>query len=250
MPRYGSPASTISFGPGPLSSAMKALIGVNVAVFVASTILPALTIAFGLVPVAVVTRFQVWQLVTYMFVHGGLTHLLFNMLALWMFGTELERRWGTRYFLKFYFWTGIGSGLITLGVSWLPFAFAESLRYSVIIGASGAIYGLLMAYAIYYPERPILLIIFPLPARIFVLIVGAMALFSSVTGAQGGVASATHLGGLVVGYLMLRGPRLNPLLEVKYRFSKWKLNRARRKFDVYAGGRSTSGPSDWNRRVH
>ena len=91
-----------------------------------------------------------------MFLHGGLFHLLFNMLALWMFGTELERIWGTRYFLKFYFVTGIGAGSLTVLFSLLPFAFARQLYHSIVIGASGAIYGLLLAYALYFPDRPIL----------------------------------------------------------------------------------------------
>ena len=92
MPRYPSRyASSISFGPGPLSTAMKALIGANVAVFLLTAIVPSLRLTLGLVPIWVVHDLRRWQLVTYMFVHGGVFHILFNMLALWMFGTELER---------------------------------------------------------------------------------------------------------------------------------------------------------------
>ncbi len=248
MPRYSSRyASSLSFGPGPISTAIKALIAANVVMFLAAWVLPSLTPTLGLVPVAVVREFQVWQLVTYMFMHGGVFHILFNMLALWMFGAELERIWGTRYFLKFYFVTGIGAGVLTVFVSMLPFAFAEQLYYAVVIGASGAVYGLLLAYALYFPDRPIYMyLVFPIPAKIFVLIIGAIEFFSSVSGMQGGVASATHLGGLAVAYVFLKSARVHPLSEVKYRYLKWKIDRSRRRFDVYSGGRADGR----NHRVH
>jgi membrane associated rhomboid family serine protease len=247
MRRTASPyASSFSFGPGPLSTALKALIGANVLMFVAQVFFPILTDTLGLHPAFVIGYLWVWQLGTYMFLHGGIFHILFNMLALWMFGTELERIWGTRYFLKFYFVTGIGAGFLTVIFSLLPFAFAQQLQHVNIIGASGAIYGLLLAYAMYFPDRPILMyFVFPIPARIFVAIMGAIAFFSSLTDA-GGVANATHLGGLLVAYLFLKNARLHPLSEMKYRYLKWKINRVRKKFDVYSGGRA----DDWDRRVH
>src|SRR3989304_9732610 len=150
--RISSPhASSFSLGPGPLSTAMKVLIGANVLVFLAASFDPAITLRFGLVPQAVLDQYRVWQLVTYMFLHGGLFHIVFNMLALWMFGTELERVWGTRYFLKFYFVTGIGAGALTVAFSLLPFEFAQQLQLSVVIGASGAGDGLLRASALDSP---------------------------------------------------------------------------------------------------
>jgi len=195
-----------------------------------------------------VRTFMVWQVFTYMFVHFGTWHLLFNMLALWMFGTELERIWGTRYFLKFYFVTGVGAGVLTVLFSLLPFGFAQQVHYSIVVGASGAIYALLLAYALYFPDRPIYMyFVFPIPAKIFVMIIGAIELLSSISGVQGGVANATHLGGLVIGYLFLKSARMHPLAELKYRYLKWKINRVRKKFDVYSGGR---GADDWDRRVH
>lgn len=225
---------------------MKALIGANVAVFLAQIFFPILTDVLGLRPVFVLRGFWVWQLVTYMFLHGGLFHILFNMLALWMFGAELERIWGTRYFLKFYFVTGIGAGALTVLFSLLPFGFAQQLQHAIIIGASGAIYGLLLAYALYFPDRPIYMyFVFPIPAKVFVAIMGGIAFVSSL-GEMGGVANATHLGGLLVAYLFLKSARMHPISEVKYRYLKWKINRVRRKFDVYSGGRA----DDWDRRVH
>src|SRR5206468_11157547 len=101
------------------------------------------TDVLGLRPSFVVRYFWIWQLATYVFLHGGVFHIVFNMLALWMFGSDLERRWGTPYFLKFYAVTGIGAGVLTVLFSLLPFAFAEQVLRSNVIGASGAIYGLL-----------------------------------------------------------------------------------------------------------
>jgi membrane associated rhomboid family serine protease len=251
MPRYpsrysSSSSASFSFGPGPVSTALKALIGANVAVFFAQTFVPLVTDAFGLRPNLVVHGW-LWQLGTYMFLHGGLWHILFNMLALWMFGAELERLWGTRHFLRFYFVTGIGAGILTVLFSLLPFDAAAQIYRSNVIGASGAIYGLLLAYGLYFPDRPIYMyLVFPIPARYFVMIMGAIAFYSSLSGAGGGVANATHLGGLLVAYLLIKGTRVHPLDEVKYRYMKWKINRARKKFDVYSGGRA----NDWDRRVH
>ena len=246
MRRPSSPyASSFSFGPGPVSTTLKALIGANVAAFVITSLIPWLQQYLGLVPALVLHQFWVWQLATYMFLHGGVFHILFNMLALWMFGAELERIWGTRYFLKFYFVTGIGAGVLTVIFSLLPFAFAQQVQQSVIIGASGAIYGLLLAYAMYFPDRPILMIVFWVPAKVCVAILGGIALLTSFSEA-GGTANATHVFGLLVGYLFLKGARIHPISEVKYRYLKWKINRVRKKFDVYSGGRA----NDYDRRVH
>src|SRR5438105_1049706 len=232
MRRYSSPyASSFSFGPGPISAALKVLIGVTVAIFIAQLVFPILTDVLGLHPVLVLRYLWIWQLGSYMFLHGGLFHILFNMLALWMFGTELERVWGTRYFLKFYFVTGVGAGILTVLISLLPFSFSQDVYYAVTIGASGAVYGLLLAYAMYFPDRPIYMyFVFPIPAKIFVAIMGAIAFYASVAGGSGGVANATHLGGLLVAYLYLKSSRINPLLELKYRYLKWRINRVRKRF--------------------
>ncbi|MGC4085717.1 MAG: rhomboid family intramembrane serine protease [Vicinamibacterales bacterium] len=159
----------MSFGPGPLSPALLALIGANVAFFLAQFLFPSLLginldWTLGLHPRQVLSQFAVWQLVSYMFLHAGISHILFNMLALWMFGTELERMWGTRYFLKFYFTTGIGAGLLTVVFSLLPFSFARHVWGANIVGASGAIFGLLLAYAMSLPAATDVSL-FPLPGR-------------------------------------------------------------------------------------
>lgn len=250
MARY-SPAYTYSFGPGGMTPAVKALVIANVAMFVAMWLAPGITRSLGLSPQAVLSGGAVWQPVTYLFLHADVFHILFNMLGLWMFGVELERKWGTYAFVKYYAVTGIGAAVITIGVALLPFSWTPRIYESVTIGASGAIYGLLLAYGLLFPDRPIYLyFLFQVPAKYFVMIIGAVAFYSSVSNPAGGISHAAHLGGLVVGYLYLRGNRLarwNPVAEVKYRYLRWKIARMRKKFDVYSGGRS---PDDWDRRVH
>lgn len=236
-----------SFGPGPLTPAIKALIIANVAMYLLAFIAPAVTMRLGLQPASVFGELAIWRPLTYMFLHGGIFHLLFNMLALWMFGVELERMWGSRFFTRYYFIAGVGAAATTMLLSLMPIGIADQLYYSMTIGASGAVYGILLAYGLYFPNRPIYLyFIFPIPAKYFVMIVGAISLLSSVGAPGSGVAHTTHLGGLVAGYLYLKSGRVHPISELKYRYLKWRINRMRRKFDVYSGGRA----DDVNRRVH
>ena len=246
---------TYSFGPGPMTPAIKALVLANIVAFVAPRIAPSvgLTAFFDLRPNLVFGSFEVWRVVTYMFLHGGIFHILFNMLALWMFGVELERMWGSRYFTKYYFVCGVGGALTMLIVSLLP-GF-DWMYERPTLGASGAVYGILLAFALYFPNTPILLFfVFPVPARYAVMIMGGIALLSSME-SGGGVAHAAHLGGLVAGYLYLKGPRVtgngsrvHPLAELQYRFLKWRINRSRKRFDVYSGGRGR--PDGVDRKVH
>ena len=257
MPRYGNLAYSI--GPGPLSQAVKTLIAINVAGFLLSLIVPGMVVRLGLIPTVVVGQFALWQPVTYMFLHGGVGHLVFNMLALWMFGTELERTWGTRFFVRYYMVTGIGAALVTVAWSLSPLPYAAEMYQSVVIGASGAIYGLLLAYGMYFPSRTILLyFLFPIQARYFVILAGAIAFLSSVGSSGGGVAHVAHLGGLLVGYVYLKGRR-GPLDEIKYRWLKWRLGRSRSRFDVYQGGKRNPGrpgasdgdwTKEWKKHVH
>ena len=247
-PYRSSSTDSYSFGPGPLTPAIKALVVANVAAFLVSRIEPAVTLSFGFSPADVVGRLQIWQPVTYMFLHGGIFHILFNMLALWMFGVELERMWGSRFFTRFYFVCGIGAAFTTLLLSFMPLPFADQLYDSLTIGASGAVYGVLLAYALYFPRRLIYVyFFFPIPVKYVVMILGAISLLSAIEGPGGGVAHTTHLGGLIVAYLYLKGgTRTRLLADIKYRYMKWRINQMRRRFDVYSGGRSK--PVD--RRVH
>jgi membrane associated rhomboid family serine protease len=142
--------------------------------------------------------FRPWQLITYMFMHGGIMHLLFNMFALWMFGMELENSWGSRKFLTFYLICGLGAGLSNLFIAPL---FAPP---APTIGASGAIYGVLIAFGVLYPDRMILIsFLIPIRARYFVLLYIGLEVYAGVAGSGDGVAHFAHLGGAAVGYLYL-----------------------------------------------
>jgi len=244
-PRY----SGVAFGPGPITPAVKTIIVANVAVFLLTFALPETVIGVaGLSPAAVIERGWIWQLATYLFVHSpsSLMHIVFNMLAVWMFGVDLERRWGTVGFTKFYFVSGVGAGICTVLVSLAPFDWAASTYQSVTVGASGAVYGLLMAWALLFPYREILfMFIFPLQARMFVLIVGAIAFLSAVGSSGTGVSNLAHLGGLLAAWLYLKGPG-DLRQELRYRMTKWRMDRMRKKFNVHRGGRD----DDWNRKIH
>src|SRR4029434_1998609 len=132
-----------------------------------------------------------------------------------------------------------GAAMTTVLLSFVPGSFGAQLYYSLTIGASGAVYGILLAYALYFPNRPILLyFIFPIAAKYFVAFMGAISLLSSMSGPGGAIAHTSHLAGLVAGDLCLKGGRIYLLSEIKYRYLKWRINRMRRKFDVYSGGRA------------
>ena len=142
--------------------------------------------------------FEIWQLFTYMFMHGGFMHLLFNMFALWMFGMELENTWGSKKFLTYYLICGVGAGIANLLVGPL-FGIGGPT-----VGASGAIYGVLLAFGMLFPDRPIFVyFLLPIPARYFVLFYIFIELYAGVTGTSDGVAHFAHLGGAAVGFIYL-----------------------------------------------
>ena len=165
--------------------------------------------------------FHWWQPVTHMFMHGGFFHLLFNMYTLFIFGSVLERVWGPKKFLIFYFATGLGAAAIHTGVEWIQMQSwiaqaaegtqsalmaIHTMKMTPTVGASGAIYGVLMGYAMLYPDA-ILTLIFPpvsLKARWFVLIFAAIELVAGITGTGAGIAHFAHLGGLIFGYILIR----------------------------------------------
>src|SRR6195256_512425 len=224
MRRPPSPyvSSSFSFGPGPLSTALKALIGANVVMFLAMLFLPEPTTidALGLVPRFFLTRLWFWQPVTYMFLHGGLGHILFNMLALWMFGTEFERLWGTRRFLRFYFFCGAGAGLCVIIGNYL-FGNPDGAT----IGSSGAIYGILLASAVMWPDRQMLFyFLIPIKMKYFVMIIGAIAFLNSFNPASP-VSDVAHLGGMLFGYVFLKIPRMrgfDPVASLRDSYQTWK----------------------------
>jgi membrane associated rhomboid family serine protease len=184
---------------------------------------------FSLVPVMVLKHFFIWQLATYMFLHGGIEHILFNMLALWMFGSILERDWGTRQFLKYYFLCGIGAGLCDVILNGIMGNWGTHT-----IGASGAIYGLLLAFGVLYPNSTVLFgFIFPMKAKYMVMIVGAIA-FLGALHVNSGVSDIAHLGGMAFGYAYLRGRFIRVDFGYFQReYNAWKLRRAKKRFQVY-----------------
>ncbi|MCD6376477.1 MAG: rhomboid family intramembrane serine protease [Caldisericaceae bacterium] len=151
---------------------------------------------FALNRIDVFYNFKIWQLVTYMFLHdpSGFMHVFFNMLFLWMFGAELENEWGTKEFLKYYFITGIGAGILNIILSPSP-----------TIGASGAVYGIMLAYALRYPDRYIYIyFLFPVKIKYFMAFLAFVSFFSTFGAYGGGIAHAAHLGGIVIGYIYLK----------------------------------------------
>lgn len=230
----------IYFGSGyRLSRAVKTLLIVNTAIFILTMILVTwqrfFFNLFGLVPYLVNHRLMVWQFFTYMFLHSGVSHILFNMFALWMFGTELEHNWGYKDFLKYYFICGVGGGLLV----WFTAFFGLSNPMIPTIGASGAIFGLLVAFGLMWPDRLIFIWgIFPIKALHLVLLFGAIDLFSGLSRSRGGIAYFAHVGGGVTGFIYLKyGWRIMVHLESFVKRMK------QRKFKVTQGGafRSESG---------
>ncbi len=221
------------FSSGNFPNGVKWLLIINTAVYVLSYLAEQAGFGgifnpFALIPRDVVYHFAIWQLVTYLFLHGSVWHLLFNMLTLWMFGATLERDWGTRKFLKYYFLCGIGAGLCDVTVKMLM----GDPRGT--IGASGAIFGVLLAFGVLHPETTILFFfVFPIQAKYFVMIYGALALLGSLN-VNGAVSEVAHLGGMIFGllYLKVRFPKLD-LYEVRRWYRNYKLQRAKKKFQVY-----------------
>ena len=182
-----------------IPSGVKLLVIINIIVFILTELSGQrnmLFSSFGLVPNQVWTNFKVWQLFTYLFVHGGFLHIFFNMFVLWMFGKDLEIQWGKNEFLLFYFTCGIGAGLMTV---------LFSINSIVpIVGASGAIYGLLVAYGFTYPNRMVYLYgLFPLKVKYMVLGLGVIAFFASLSANQSNVSHITHLSGMIIGVLYI-----------------------------------------------
>jgi membrane associated rhomboid family serine protease len=203
---------------------------------------------FGLVPYGVTHGFRLWQLVTYLFLHSGILHILLNLLFLAMFGADLEHTWGARRFYTYFFLCGVGAGIVTVIVKTIldPHGLGSSLIPT--IGASGAIYGVLLACAVIMPHRQVW--VFPLPVtvsmRIFVIVMGAIEFFGTIGDTGDNVSHVCHLGGMLVGYVYLR--RGSFLYNYRNYFSDWKRRRLRKKFEVYVRDhreKPPAGPDNW-----
>jgi membrane associated rhomboid family serine protease len=208
------------FGFGSIPPAIKNLLLANIAVFLVQTLIAvnlndaliwmlpeiyhgsiqsggttAFNLIFGLVPYLVLTKLFVWQVFTYMFLHGGFWHIALNMFILWMFGSKLEFTWGTREFIRYYLLTGVIAGF-----SILLWNFGS---YTPTIGASGAIFGVLVAYALFFPDDLVYIyFLFPVRVKYFVLFLGALEFFSLPTNDH--ISHIGHLGGMIAGFFYLR----------------------------------------------
>jgi membrane associated rhomboid family serine protease len=174
-----------------------------------------------------------WQTVTHMFMHGDFWHLFFNMYTLFIFGSVLERVWGQRKFLTFYFVTGLGAAAIHTGVEWIQMQnwvqqaaegsqsaliAIHQLKMTPTVGASGAIYGVLMGYAMLFPDSIMTLLLPPvsMKAKWFVLIFAAIELYTGITGTGAGIAHFAHLGGLIFGFILIKMWKRNGNLYSRY----------------------------------
>ncbi|SMO68705.1 rhomboid family intramembrane serine protease [Fodinibius sediminis] len=197
-------SSSFKRGYRGLPVAIRTLITLNVAVFVLQVVLgifgrgysSALIQAFAFYPEWQTALFQPWRLVTYMFLHGGAFHLLFNMLWLWWMGRAVEERLGPRTFTVIYMGAGIGGALLDI-------LFAQIMGFNFVIGASGAVYGIMVAFAMLFPTMPIMLILLP-PIQARYVVAGLIALDVLLLGSQDGTARIVHLGGAGIGYLLMR----------------------------------------------
>ena len=195
----------VAYKPQIFTDAIKILVSINFAIYILQSISGKEDVffrLFGLVPSTFISDLMLWQPFTYMFLHApfyssvGISHILLNMLGLWVFGRELEQAWGKAHFLRYYFITGVGSGLIT-------YLFQVGSD-NPVIGASGAVYGVLLAYGISYPNRMLYIWgIIPVKSIWLVIIMGSIAFFG-VLGNADGISHVTHIAGMAIGYILLK----------------------------------------------
>ena len=224
--QFQSNPGEVSYKPTLFTNAIKVIISVNFCIFVLQSLSQSEALffpLFGLVPKLVWSDRMVWQPFTYLFLHGGIWHILINMFVLWMFGGELERLWGKHDFLKFYFITGIGSGLVTM--------LFDLQSMTPIVGASGAVYGVLLAYGLTYPNRTVYLYgIIPVKSIWFVLGIGLIAFMSSFNN-MSQISHMTHLSGMLIGYFMLKKPfRLSGLwFQIRKKTLEYRIQKEEKK---------------------
>ncbi len=257
MGTYYRTTSSMGFGGFPMTPAVKLLLIVNAVLFV----IPALLginpnrLWLLLVPGQAV-RGMIWQPFTYMFFHGDLWHFLFNMLFLWMFGTAVEQTWGTRRFTRYYLACGVAAGVAVV-LAGLMEGTRQAL-YTATVGSSGAIYGLILAFGLLFPDAPIwFMFFFRMPAKYFVILLACIEFFLQRTQPGSTISHIAHLGGMAYGFVyikyFLRGralsyasrrPSRTSRLDLKGAYQRWRLRRARRKFEVYMRQAEREDPPD------
>ena len=195
----------VAYKPQLFTDAIKILVSVNFGIYILQSVSGKEDVffrLFGLVPSTFISDLMLWQPFTYLFFHApfyssvGISHVLLNMLGLWVFGRELEQAWGKTKFLRYYFTTGIGSGLITY--------FFQISSDNPVIGASGAVYGILLAYGISYPNRMLYIWgLIPVRSMWLVIVMGSIAFFGLLGNADG-ISHVTHISGMFIGYVLLK----------------------------------------------
>jgi membrane associated rhomboid family serine protease len=200
LERHGE-TITVFRGANPfdqLSAGVKGLLIANTAVFFLQLLAPNIFMDYlALRPILIIKKYWVWQLVTYAFIHGNFFHLFVNMFALWMFAPHIEYLWGTKVFIRYYFLCVVGAALTQMAVA----------PYDLVIGASGGIYGLLLAFGFLFPDSVIyLFFVFPLRAIQAVLLIAFISLYSALSAGKSPVANMAHLGGMFTGFLYFKLP--------------------------------------------
>jgi membrane associated rhomboid family serine protease len=225
-------ARSYGFGGG-LPRGVQTLLIANAALFLllffGQRSLGPLFSLLALTPADVVRSFYIWQLGTFLFLNAGILGFLFNMLALWMFGKDLEEVWGTQRFIRFYFLCGSGAGVLVVLAQ-----YAVGNPGASVISATPAVYGILAAYAALWPEREVIFFFFPMKVKYFVILIAAVDFLLSY---QAGIGQIVLLTGLIFGYFYVKSPfrmrGFHPTASLERRYKDWKLRRAKRKFQVY-----------------
>jgi membrane associated rhomboid family serine protease len=227
--RQGPPrgGGSVTIGVPPVTPMLRMIIIVNAALFLPMLLPPVRAVLMqyvALTPNKVLAG-MIWQIVTYMGLHAGLGHIFLNMLFLWMFGGELERAWGPRAFLRYYLVCGVGGGVAIFVQGLIRGGDVPTL------GASGALYGMIIAYGMLFSERRVLfMMMFPMKAKTFAMIFFFLALYYNFASGQDGTSHIGHLGGAVTGFLYLkRAWRIDKL----YKELRWRIQR--RRFKVMMG---------------
>lgn len=222
----------IGFGPPTTPDLIKQLLIMNFVVFVAQQLRPGITGALAIQPLLVWHEGHFWQVFTYMWLHGSFGHLVMNLLTLWMFGSPLAMAWGAARFLRFYLVCGVGAGVLIAGWPYLAFLLGISGPGSLLpitLGASGAIYGVLLAYSLTWPDRTIMLIFPPVAFRAIWLIPG-LFFMTLLMDPGGNVSHVGHLGGVLVGWLYLRrSGHANGIITVSQLKHRWRRFRMRQR---------------------
>ena len=243
-----------------ITPAVQWLILANAAVFVLEVFLRVFSrggmayawfvMHFGLVPSGVLPGLRIWQPVTYLFLHADFFHILVNMFMLWMFGRELELVWGRDRFLRYYFLTGVGAGLLNILVKSVPTLWGHPPYDAPTIGASGAIFGVLLACAILFPDRQVsFFFAISMSMRMFMIFMIALEFLGTIgSGSGDNISHFCHFGGMLVGYLYLRRGTL--LYSVRNSVSDWQYRRNRKRFQVYINKHKNDPPSRPDRWVN